>query len=188
MLEHVPAVIGRALKSVRAGHAKLTAARLAGAGETAATAFRLTSPAFGTGELLPARFTEDAEGAATTPPLDWGAPPAGTRALVLIAEDPDAPNAVPFVHWLAWGFPPGPGSLAEGAAPPALGRNSYRQQAWLPPDPPTGHGPHDYVFQMFALDTVPELEPGAGRSEVLEAMEEHVLGIGVTSGMFERVG
>jgi phosphatidylethanolamine-binding protein (PEBP) family uncharacterized protein len=32
------------------------------------------------------------------------------------------------------------------------GRNSFLQTAYLPPDPPTGHEPHLYAFQIFALD------------------------------------
>ena len=68
MLEHVPAFLGRALKSVRAGHGKLAAARL-GADETInAGGFTLTSPAFTDGEELDPMFTADEEDA-RAPPL-----------------------------------------------------------------------------------------------------------------------
>ena len=40
------------------------------------------------------------------------------------------------------------GQLLEGEAPPRVGKNSFGNSEWLLPDPPTGHGPHDYVFNQ----------------------------------------
>ena len=185
MLEHVPAFLGRALKNVRAGHGKLAVARL-GADETlGAGGFALTSAAFEDGEPLDPTFTADEEDA-VVPPLAWTAPPSGTRALALVVEDPDAPSPQPLVHLLGWGFDVGAGELFEGDDPPMIGLNSYNQAGWLAPDPPTGHGPHDYVFQLFALDTPLSLEPGAGRGALVDAIEGHVLAAAVLTGTYER--
>jgi hypothetical protein len=57
---------------------------------------------------------------------------------------------------------------------------------YLPPDPPSGHGPHRYVFQIFALDTRLDFEKPPGRGALLEAMRGHVLAKGLHIGLYER--
>lgn len=192
MLEHVPAWLGSLLKRVRAGHDRLVIAdpdfAIGGA-----PSIELTSPAFATGARLPERFTADGEG--VSPPLTWSGVPAGTRSLVLIVEDPDAPAPAPFVHAIVWGLPPHETRLAEGAivrdgdgGPDGrdVGWNSYLREGWLPPDPPTGHGNHDYVFQLFALDTVGDPGRNPGRGDVLDCMRGHVLASGVLIASYSR--
>ena len=92
-------------------------------------------------------------------------------ALALIVEDADAPGAEPFCHWLVWGLAPQRGKLLEGETPPKVGKNAFRNSEWLLPDPPTGHGSHDYVFQLFALDSAIPLAPGATRADLMAAMD-----------------
>ncbi|HEY2178370.1 MAG TPA: hypothetical protein VGH15_07295, partial [Caulobacteraceae bacterium] len=58
-----------------------------------------------------------AYGANRSLPVNWSAAPAA-RAYALVLEDPDAPGAAPFVHWLVWNIPAGVTHLAEGAPPP----------------------------------------------------------------------
>ncbi|WP_347303228.1 YbhB/YbcL family Raf kinase inhibitor-like protein [Croceibacterium sp. TMG7-5b_MA50] len=185
MLEHVPAWLGRLLGDVRAGHGKLAVARLGDEGLVGTAGFALSSAAFADGEPLDPSFTADEEDA-VAPPLHWTQPPAGTQDLVLVVEDPDAPAPQPFCHWLVWGLQPGAGQLLEGETPPRVGKNAYGNSEWLLPDPPTGHGPHDYVFQLFALDLPLTLMPGASRDELLAAMEGHVLGVAVLTGTYVR--
>src|SRR5690606_25240481 len=185
MLENVPAWLGKALRNVRAGHGKLAVARLAGEGLLGKGGFAVSSPAFRDGEPLDPCFTADEEDA-VAPPLEWTAPPPGTQELVLIVEDPDAPTPEPFCHWLVWGLAPQQGKLLEGETPPRVGKNSFRNSEWLLPDPPTGHGPHDYVFQLFALDTPLALLPGATRGDLLDAMEGHVIAAAVLTATYVR--
>jgi len=191
MLEHVPAWLGQALSNVRAGADALAIARPElGA---AFPALDLTSPAFADGARLPERFTAD--GAGVSPPLTWGAAPEGTALFALLVEDADAPAPQPLVHAVVWGIPADAGRLEEGAivgdgagSPDRdVGRNSYLREGWLPPDPPTGHGTHRYVFQLFALG--PEVgAPGEtpGRSAIIEAMAGHVLAAGVLTATYGR--
>ena len=185
MLENVPAWLGKAVRNVRAGHGKLAIANLAGEDLLGKGGFAVSSPAFRDGEPLDPCFTADEEDA-VAPPLEWTAPPAGTQELALIVEDPDAPTPEPFSHWLVWGLPPQQGKLLEGETPPRVGKNSFQNSEWLLPDPPTGHGPHDYVFQLFALDLPLALMPGAGRKELLAAMEGHVVAAAVVTGTYQR--
>ena len=189
MLEHIPQWLGRLLDDVRAGHGKLLAARPDLAGKAM---IELSSPAFGHGVRLPARFTADGEG--ISPPLIWGDVPDGTASLALIIEDPDAPFPNPLVHGLLWKLPADTRRLEEGALKDGggvgdgrdAGRNSYFSEGWLPPDPPTGHGRHDYVFQLFALSETPEVKHHPGRSDVADALTGHVLGIGILIGTYSR--
>lgn len=185
MLEHVPAWLGKALHNARSGHAGLAVARLGGEGMLNRDGFRLRSAAFEDGEGLDPCFTADEEDA-VAPPLEWNAPPAGTEELALVVEDPDAPAPEPFCHWLVWGLAPQQGKLLEGEAPPRVGKNAFGNSEWLLPDPPTGHGAHDYVFQLFALDAPLSLMPGATRGDLLAAMDGHVTGAAVLTGTYAR--
>lgn len=191
MLETIPHWLGSALANVRAGHDKLTIARL---DLSRAAAIRLSSPAFGAGDRLPERFTADGEG--MSPPLVWSGVPEGTASLALIVEDPDAPTPRPLVHAIVAAIDPEIGQLKEGAIAPDgdgggeadgdTGRNSYLFEGWLPPDPPTGHGAHDYVFQLFALSEAPEIDSTPGRGELRDALEGRVIGAGVLVGTYSR--
>jgi phosphatidylethanolamine-binding protein (PEBP) family uncharacterized protein len=58
---------------------------------------------------------------------------------------------------------------------------------WLPPDPPTGHGPHNYAFQIFALDSIPALGGTPGRSALVDAIRDHILAAGVLTGTYARM-
>ena len=53
-------------------------------------ALTLTSDAFIEGGEIPAKYT--CEGADISPPLFWHGIPEGTKSLVLIVDDPDAPD------------------------------------------------------------------------------------------------
>jgi len=191
MLEHIPHWLGKALSNVRAGADKLAIAQ---ARLGSFNALNLTSPAFADGARLPERFTGD--GAGVSPPLTWGVPPGGTALLALLVEDADAPTPQPLVHAVVWGLAPDAGRLAEGAivADGAgaedgrdVGRNSFRREGWLPPDPPTGHGAHRYVFQLFALDgNAPDPGQSPGRTALIEAMAGHVVAAGVLTGIYSR--
>lgn len=111
----------------------------------------------------------------------------------LIVEDPEAPSSKPLAHALVGGIPATERELAEGAlgpepqgGPATVGRNSFRRPSWLPPDPPPGHGPHDYVCQLFALSEMPELGDSPGRGEFTKAIAGTVLAAGVLIGTYER--
>jgi Raf kinase inhibitor-like YbhB/YbcL family protein len=191
MLEHVPAWLGGFLRNVRAGHAKLVIAHHDIA--EAAVPIGLSSPGFANGERLPERFTAD--GAGISPPLVWDQLPAGSASLALIVEDPDAPALQPLVHAIVWGMPADQRGLPEGAIARnrlddigggKIGPNSFMAQGWLPPDPPTGHGSHDYVFQLFALSETPAMDSKPGRAAFVEAISGKVLAAGLLIGTYSR--
>lgn len=190
MLEKLPDAIGRALHDVRAGLDEIAFNALGlrqGLGSIS-----VSSLAFADHAPLPPRYTADGEG--LSPPLQWTGAPSNAASLVLVVEDADSPTPHPLVHAIAVGLPPGDGALAEAAlagsqGPGAgihTGLNSYLQAAWLPPDPPPGHGVHRYAFQVFALDTVPAFSQAPGRDEVFDALRAHAMASGLLIGTCER--
>ena len=191
MLEHVPRWLGASLRNVRAGHAKLAIVQPELRVE--APTIDLSSPAFADGARLPERFTDDGMG--VSPPLVWGEVPEGTDSLALIVEDPDAPFPHPLVHAIVWKLPASERRLAEGAIVADgsgeadgrdVGRNSFFGEGWLPPDPPTGHGSHDYVFQLFALGPTDRAGATPGRGAIVQAMAGRVHAAGLLVGTYSR--
>jgi Raf kinase inhibitor-like YbhB/YbcL family protein len=151
------------------------------------------SDAFDNMSAMPKKYSADGE--AISPPLSWSTIPERTMSLALVVEDPDAPTANPFVHWLLYNIPPDVRGLPEdvrheevaAAARRAMqGKNSTLKIGWTGMAPPKGDTPHHYHFQLFALDRVLELGPGAGRTALLEAMPGHIIGRGDLVGTFQR--
>ena len=190
MLEKLPDAIGHALRDQRAGLDK-TAFHAVDLRQGMAS-ITVSSLAFADHAPIPERYTADGPG--LSPPLQWTGIPASAASLVLIVEDADAPTPQPLVHAIAVGLEAADGSLAEGALPSSdhdgiglqVGRNSFLQAAWLPPDPPPGHGTHRYLFQVFALEAGTAFDDTPGRDAVLEAVREHGLASGCLIGTYER--
>jgi Raf kinase inhibitor-like YbhB/YbcL family protein len=189
VLEKLPDAIGHALRGQRAGLEKIAYQSIdlrAGMAQIA-----VASLAFADHAPIPERYTAD--GAGVSPPLQWSGVPGGAASLVVIVEDADAPTPQPLVHAIVVDLAPADGALAEGALPSndhdgigvRVGRNSYLQAAWLPPDPPPGHGVHRYAFQVFAL-AGGSFDGTPGRDAVLDAIREHGLASGCLIGTYER--
>ena len=191
MLEKLPAGLGRVLRAARPGVTELVINDEALA--EVAEAIAVASPAFEEGGALPPRFTADGEGA--SPPLAWTGVPEDAKEVVLLIEDADSPTPHPLVHAIVWQLPPGDGALADAALPaavdvqtvPAMGVNSYLRIGYLPPDPPPGHGPHRYAFQVFALAAPLTIDTDApGRTELVDALRMHPIAKGMLIGTYER--
>jgi Raf kinase inhibitor-like YbhB/YbcL family protein len=151
------------------------------------------STAFDSGKPIPRRHT--GEGEDVSPPLTWVAPPAGTKELALIMDDPDAPSPQPWVHWVLYKIPPAVTSLGEGiarsedpASPAgaAQGLNSWPSIGYRGPMPPKGHGVHHYHFKLYALDAELPRKAGMDKAALLKAMSGHVLAEGELVGTYER--
>ncbi|MCU1414869.1 MAG: YbhB/YbcL family Raf kinase inhibitor-like protein [Microbacteriaceae bacterium] len=172
--------LGRAFRNRRAGEA----ASLANSPElTTDTHFSLTSPSFGEGQEIPARFCGPLIGQNVSPALTWGALPAGTRALVLLFEDIDGPGEAPRIHTVAVLASTGDG-VAEGAlvGPEVTFAPRYGKPGkYVGPRPLPGHGPHHYRFHLYAVDTM--VDPATFTAEQLpSALAGHVLASGLLIG------
>lgn len=162
-------------------------------GMSAGTELLVRSDAFQSMSPIPSKYSADGE--QISPPLSWSTPPEGAKSLVLVVEDPDAPTPNPFVHWLLYNIPPELRGLAEdvrheeiaAAARGALqGKNSMLTIGWAGMAPPKGDTPHHYHFQLFALDRMLDLAPGAGRTNLFDAMAGHVMARGDLVGTYQR--
>lgn len=152
----------------------------------------LTSPAFAEGGNIPAKFT--CEGLDISPPLAWRGTPATSRSLLLIVDDPDAPDpAAPkttWVHWLLYNLPPDVHELPEAVTQAHLprgtleGLNDWKRAGYGGPCPPIGR--HRYFYKMYALDVVlPDL--GKPSKAALEAaMHGHVLAKSELMGTYQK--
>jgi Raf kinase inhibitor-like YbhB/YbcL family protein len=142
----------------------------------------LTSPDIVEGQRIPTKFTCDGED--ISPELNWTDPPEGTQSLVLIMDDPDAPNGT-WVHWVLYNIPPETRSLPENIpAEPTLsdgsmhGKNSWGRLDYGGPCPPSST--HRYFFKLYALDTVLDDFP------YFYLLEEHMLAEAQLIGVYSR--
>jgi len=189
MLEKLPAGIGEALQDQRAGLEQTVFYRLRPGTEMTSIAVR--SSAFDATQSIPVRYTLDGSG--VSPPLEWRGIPASASSVAVIVEDADSPTPHPLVHAIVVNLDPRESSLIEGALNSPdhsgvgldTGLNSYLSHAWLPPDPPPGHGVHRYVFQVFALQG-PALSDAPGRQDVVRAIEARGVAAGYVIGTYER--
>ncbi|MFJ4926412.1 YbhB/YbcL family Raf kinase inhibitor-like protein [Streptomyces sp. NPDC088736] len=181
--------LGVALRNRRAGHHTLVCARPE---LRAAENFTLTSPAFDHGAPIPEKFRGRLFGANISPALGWSRPPAGTVAFALVVQDPDVPFGKPATHALTLGIDPTldgipENALAHPSPTPGIrhGKGALGRRGWAGPMPIRSHGPHAYVFQLFALDRAPELPDGFTLADVTAAMAGHVLGRARLDGTYE---
>ena len=168
----------------------------------AAPAMTLTIPAFPDGAQIPVKFSQAAEGAApgegTSPAMSWANPPAGTQSFVLNMHDMDVvrnKTTDDQAHWVVWNIPAAASGLPEGVPKGSqLADGSYQVSATGPVYRGPGAaatGPrHHYMFEVYALDIKLDVQPTADafetRTNVLKAMQGHILGKAVYGGLFKR--
>lgn len=150
----------------------------------------ITSSAFAHQGPIPKKHT--CEGANVSPPLLWSGVPAGAKSLVLIEDDPDAPDpAAPkrvWVHWILYNIPATCEGLPEAVKdlpPGALeGLNDWQRTGYGGPCPPIGR--HRYFHKLYALDTIlPDLGTPTKKA-LLEAMAGHVVAQAELIGTYQK--
>jgi Raf kinase inhibitor-like YbhB/YbcL family protein len=160
--------------------------------EKTAMSLTLSSAAIPPNGVIPARHTCD--GQDRSPPLAWAGVPANTKSLVLIVDDPDAPDpAAPkmtWVHWLLYNIPPDTPGLPEGVAAKDLpagtrqGINDWQRTGYGGPCPSIGR--HRYFHKLYALDVaLPDLKPPT-RAALEKAMQGHILAHAELIGVYQR--
>ncbi len=153
----------------------------------------LTSSAFSHETNIPTVHTCDDRD--DSPALSWGDVPGKTASFALIMDDPDAPPGT-WVHWILYDLPSDRRELAESLAKTerpegggvhgaCWGVDNFDRVGYHGPCPPPGP-PHRYYFKLYALDSTLNLAPGATKSEVMAAMEGHVLAEAVLMGRYQR--
>eukprot|EP01007_Sphenomonas_quadrangularis_P000790 NODE_1639_length_804_cov_112.263576_g1370_i0.p1 GENE.NODE_1639_length_804_cov_112.263576_g1370_i0~~NODE_1639_length_804_cov_112.263576_g1370_i0.p1 ORF type:complete len:226 (-),score=25.34 NODE_1639_length_804_cov_112.263576_g1370_i0:125-763(-) len=153
----------------------------------------ISSPAFSMDGDMPRKYT--GQGQDVSPPLHFSGVPAGTKSLVLINDDPDAPDpAAPrmvWVHWVLYNIPPDCEGLPEGggngAGLPAgtlEGLNDWKKTGYRGPMPPIGR--HRYFFKLYALkDKLPNLHKPT-KAQVESAMSSLILEQSELIGTYQK--
>lgn len=146
---------------------------------------QVTSAAFKEGSPIPDVYSSYAAG--TRPPLTWSKAPKGAKSFAVIVEDPDAPMATPFVHWVMWNVPATDRGVPEGRVPEGAieGKMGAGRMGYFGPHPPPG-APHHYHFEVFAVDRPLNLEPGADAKALEDAMAGHVLASGELVATYQK--
>ena len=160
----------------------------------AGMAMTLSSPAFGPNSEMPTSTT--CEGKDRSPALEWSGVPAAAKSLVLIVDDPDAPDPkapkMTWVHWLLYDLPPTTKGLPEAVHKKDLpagaleGTTDFKRTGYGGPCPPIGK--HRYFFKLYALDAVlPDLK-APKKAELERAMEGHLLEKAELVGLYQKKG
>ena len=154
--------------------------------------FSLRSTAFANGDAIPVKYT--CEGKDLSPPLRWEGVPEHTHSLVLIVDDPDAPDPkaprMRWVHWVLYNIPPDatglPESVISGSLPSGTeeGLNDWGKTGYGGPCPPIGR--HRYFHTLYALDTVLKGMRKPTRSQVEAAMKGHIIAKAELVGTYKK--
>jgi Raf kinase inhibitor-like YbhB/YbcL family protein len=157
-----------------------------------ARALSLTSPSFTSQGAIPTKHTCD--GGDVSPAVAWSGVPQGTKSLVLIVDDPDAPDPrapkTTWVHWVVFNIPPTAPGLPEGVkkdgtpSGTAQGLNDWGRAGYGGPCPPVGR--HRYFHKLYALDTILEDLGTPKKADVERAMEGHILEHAELIGTYQK--
>lgn len=150
------------------------------------------SNAFFEGGEIPVVYT--CQGKDLSPPLEWQDVPEGAKSLVLIVDDPDAPDPLApkmvWVHWVLYNMDPRSTGLPEDVSDQSLprgtlkGTTSWNKQQYGGPCPPIGR--HRYFHKLYALDIVlPDLK-NPTVDELKAAMHGHLLAEAVLMGTYQK--
>lgn len=147
---------------------------------------KITSSAFTNGGMIPLKYTCDGEN--VNPPLSFSGIPKDARSLVLIMEDPDVPISIRedgmWDHWVVFDIPATLTRVEENQQPSGIsGKGSTDKLNYKGPCPPAEHR---YYLKLFALDAFLYLPEGSTKSEVMEAMEGHVISEAELMGRYDR--
>lgn len=153
---------------------------------------KISSTAFSHQGNIPRLYT--CQGEDRSPPLSWQSVPPTAKSLVLIVDDPDAPDPVApkmtWVHWLLYNLPVSCAALPEAIAAHQLpagalqGINDWQRAGYGGPCPPIGK--HRYFHKLYALDCVlPDLHL-PNKTGLLTAMDGHVLASAELIGTYQK--
>lgn len=134
-------------------------------------------------ENIPSQYTCDGQDLA--PELDVLEVPSDAKELVLIVDDPDAPMGT-WVHWVLYNIPANTLKIDEKNLPQGTkqGMTDFGRVGWGGPCPPSGT--HRYFFKLYAIDKVLELPNRARKTEVENAIKDHIIEEAQIIGLYNR--
>ncbi|MFZ8921448.1 MAG: YbhB/YbcL family Raf kinase inhibitor-like protein [Nitrosopumilaceae archaeon] len=136
---------------------------------------KIESNAFQNGSEIPRKYGYKKDN--INPPISIKEIPNETKSLALIMDDPDAMGAVGkiWVHWIVWNIDPSNLEIKENSVPSdsVQGKTDFGEISYGGPAPPDKE--HTYIFKLYALDEMLNIDEGSTKSQVEEAMKGHVL-------------
>lgn len=145
----------------------------------------LKSPVFLNQEEIPKKYTQEGEN--LSPPLEWNNVPNKTKEIVIICDDSDIENPVPWVHWVLYGISPKLKKIPTGIKKKKnvllkgssfnvfQGVNSFKNNGYDGPKQISNKGIHKYFFKIYAIDKTIDFDPTIGKDKILQLIRGHVL-------------
>ena len=150
---------------------------------------KVTSLNFMSKGIIPDLHACDFIGLNKSPQLSFTNAPSDTQSFALIMFDPDAPDKN-FVHWVIFNIPVNSSELEGDITSEAVLENGTKQGkngtiGYFGPCPPPGET-HRYIFKVFAIDSILDLESGATKKELTKTMKGHIVGTGKLVGLYKN--
>lgn len=145
---------------------------------------KITSPAFESEQQIPAKYTCDGDN--VNPPLVFEDIPEQAKSLVLIMDDPDAPDKT-WVHWILYNISPNIEFINENSKPGTalVGLNDFEKNDYGGPCPPSGT--HRYFFKLYALsEKLEDMPEFTDKDMLIEAMNTLVIESAELIGLYSK--
>jgi hypothetical protein len=144
---------------------------------------KILSAAFENNSFIPSKYT--CEGLGINPPLEFRDVPEGTKSLVLIVDDPDAPMKT-WIHWTIWNIDAKTTQIPETSCPKGAveGITSFGRTGYGGPCPPSGT--HRYFFKLFALDKMLDLSPNSHARDIENSIEGYIIQNAELIGLYKK--
>ncbi|MCL4404830.1 MAG: YbhB/YbcL family Raf kinase inhibitor-like protein [Candidatus Marsarchaeota archaeon] len=132
---------------------------------------QITIKGFKNGERIPDQYT--CKGIDLQPTVEIEDVPEGTKSVVLIMDDPDAPHGT-FTHWIAYNIPPDIHSIEHSRhSEISFGINDFGNEGYNGPCPPHGKS-HRYYFRAYAT-TIEHMQKSLHAKPVIDKLKNSVI-------------
>ena len=142
----------------------------------------LISSAFENNQDIPAHFT--CKGSDINPPLTIQNIPPKTESLALTMTDPDAPGGT-WVHWVVYNIKPNTPIITENSIPGKELLNDFGKYHYGGPCP-ANEKEHHYIFRVYALDQIMDIDEGSTMKEMEKAIRGHILAQSKLTGVYRK--
>jgi len=146
---------------------------------------KITSTAFEDNQPIPVQYT--CNGDNEHPPLTFEGVSPEVKTLVLIVDDPDAPEGT-WTHWTLWNIPSSTSGIDTGVVPLGAeeGETSYGKSGYDGPCPRVGE--HKYVFKLYGLDIELAISSQSTKEDLEEMMVGHIIDKAELVGLYRQQG